>query len=314
MVPGKAARATRRRVIIYVVLVAGSLMLMGASDTMPLRDLRAGVGFALSPLRTALAGTTRSVTGLFTTIAEIDRLRRDNEAQAQRIAALEAELLEAEGIRVENERLTRLLGVQSSFGHRSVAAVVIGRPISDLERVVTLDRGSDDGVSVGDPVVSSDGGLAGSVMGVGSRHSDVLLISDTRSLVIGLIEASRATGEVVGRLSANLAMVSIPTTEAVAIDDRVVTAGLTLGDDVRSPFPRGLLIGRVVDVDEDAAAIVKTALVEPAADLDELEYVLVITDFEPPAPLPTISPAPSPSPTPPPSRRPRGSVSPAPSR
>lgn len=314
MVHDKAARATRRRVILYVVLVAGSLMLIGVSDTMPLRDLRAGVGFALAPIRAALAGTTRSVTGVFTTIAEIDRLRRDNEEQAARIAALQAELQEAESIRTENERLTQLLGVQSSFSHQVVAAVVIGRPISDLERVVTLDRGSDQGVSVGDPVVSSNGGLAGSVMEVGSRHSDVLLISDTRSLVIGLIEASRATGEVEGRLSANLAMVRIPSTEAVAVDDRVVTAGLTLGDDVRSPFPRGLLIGRVVDVDAAAAAIVKTALVEPAADLEELEYVLVITDFEPEEPLPTISPSPSPAPTPSPSRRPRASVSPAPSR
>lgn len=311
MVQGKAARATRRRAIAYALLIAASLLLLGASDTQPLRDLRAGIGYALTPIRSVLAGTTRSVTGVVGTIAEIDRLRRDNDDLRSRIAVLEAEVQQSDSIRTENERLTELLGVRSSFSHQTVTAVVIGRGISDVERTVTLDRGSDHGIAAGDPVVASGGGLAGSVMEVGARHSQVLLVSDTRSLVIGLIESSRATGEVEGRLSASLAMLRIPSTQAVALDDRVVTAGLTLGDDVRSPFPRGLLIGRVVDVDADAASIVQTALVQPAADLERLEYVLVITDFEPVEPLPTLAPSPSPSPTAPPSRRPRGSEAPA---
>lgn len=306
MVQGKAARAARRRAIVYAVLVAGCLLLLGANDTQPLRDVRAGVNYAMSPIRSALVGATRSVTGVLATIAEIDRLRRDNDELQARIQVLEAEVQRSESIRIENERLTELLGVRSSFEHETVVAQVIGRGPSVQERVIALDRGTDHGIAVGDPVVAGGGGLAGSVMEVGTRHSYVLLVSDPRSLVIGLVEASRATGEVEGRSSANLAMLRIPSTQAVAVDDRVVTAGLTLGEDIRSPFPRGLLIGRVVDVEADAASIVQTALVEPAADLEQLEYVLVITDFEPVEPLPTI--APSPGPTPADSVRPRASA------
>ena len=60
----------------------------------------------------------------------------------------------------------------------------------------------------------------------------------------------------------------------------MVTAGIELSGGVRSPYPKGLLIGQVIDVRRDANAVVQTAFLEPAVDLDKLEYVLVITDYE----------------------------------
>ena len=56
--------------------------------------------------------------------------------------------------------------------------------------------------------------------------------------------------------------------------------GVTRGVGVRSPYPKGLLIGQVVDVRRDANSVVQTAYLRPAAPLDRLEYVLVITDYE----------------------------------
>jgi rod shape-determining protein MreC len=124
----------------------------------------------------------------------------------------------------------------------------------------------------------------GIVVEVGSDHAFVRLLSDTRSLVIGLDVTSRATGEIRGRLSSPLAMLNVPVTQRVEIDDRVVSAGLDLGRGYRSSVPKGLLIGRVVDVRRDPAAVVQTALVEPAADLEGLELALVITDQRGPRP------------------------------
>ena len=49
---------------------------------------------------------------------------------------------------------------------------------------------------------------------------------------------------------------------------------------IRSPYPKGLLIGQVIDVRRDANDVVQTAFLEPAAGLDQLEYVLVITDYQ----------------------------------
>ena len=61
---------------------------------------------------------------------------------------------------------------------------------------------------------------------------------------------------------------------------KVVSAGIELGGGVRSPYPKGLLIGQVVDVRRDANAVVQTAYLQPAADFDKLEFVLVVLDYQ----------------------------------
>lgn len=313
MVQSRDSRTTRRRAIVYALLVALCLLLLGASSTAPIQELRQGVGFALSPIQSALTGATRSVTSVFSAITEIAQLRRDNQALATRVQQLEAETRRLESVAAQNQQLTRLLGIRASLDYDTLAAEVIGRQVSPSERIVVLDRGTDDGVAIGDPVLAGEGALVGSVMEASSNRSVVLLLNDTRSVVIGLVESSRATGEVDGRLSAPLAMINIPSTDEVVVGDSVVTAGLDLGQEIRSPFPRGLLIGRVVDVRTDPNTVVQTALLEPAATLEKLEYVLVITDFESvPADEPEASPSSEPSRDPDETARPSGDPSPAP--
>jgi cell shape-determining protein MreC len=74
-------------------------------------------------------------------------------------------------------------------------------------------------------------------------------------------------------------MANIPVTDKISVNDRVVTAGIDLGKRFRSFFPRNIPIGRVVDVQQEPGSIVQTALIQPAADLDKIEDVLVIVDF-----------------------------------
>jgi rod shape-determining protein MreC len=182
----------------------------------------------------------------------------------------------------ENRRLARLLEVRDRVDHATVAAGVISRQATQFERVLTIDRGSASGIREGDPVLSEGGALAGRISEVGENWASVMLISDTRSLVIGLDSRTRGTGEVTGRLSAPLAMGNIPRTDRIEVNDRVVTAGITLGRRFQSAFPRGIPIGRVVDVQAEPGAIVQTALVQPTADLDRIEDVLVIVDLAAP--------------------------------
>ena len=286
-----ATRASRRRGIAFVVLVAFSLLLLAFSGSGVLSDLRAGVGFALTPIQQALTDFTRGATSIATTVGEIDRLREDNRMLEARNQALEAEGRRLRGLVTTNVNLADLLQLKATLDYRTVAAEVIGRQITQAERVVTLGTGSDRGVGVGDVVLAGGGALVGRVVEVGPNFSRVLLISDTRSTVIGLIEASRATGNVQGQLGGSLVMSQVPSTESVALGDQVVTAGIDLGDGIRSPFPKGLLVGRIVDVERDPTAVVQTAFLEPAVALDKLEYVLIITDYEGGLPL-----APSPSP------------------
>lgn len=274
------SRASRRRGVTYAVLLALSLVLLALSGSPPVVELRRGIGFALAPIQGALAGATRTATSIFDALAEIEELRRSNQDLAAQVQRLEIEARQLEAVRIQNEELTALLQLKSVFDYETVAAEVIGRQTSTSERGVTLSQGADRGIEEGDIVVAEGGALVGRVIEAGANYSRVMLISDTRSVVVGAVEASRATGEVQGQASAALLMSRIPSSEAVVVGETVLTAGIDLGNGIRSPFPRGLVVGRVVDVQQDPNAVVQSAIVEPAAALEQLEYVLVITDYE----------------------------------
>jgi rod shape-determining protein MreC len=129
-------------------------------------------------------------------------------------------------------------------------------------------------------VVATGAALAGRISDVGPDFAHVVLISDPSSTVIGQLLATSATGRVEGQLSQPLVMKDVDTTVAIQIGEEVFTAGIELAGGIRSPYPKGLLIGGVVDARHDPNEVVQTVFVEPAADLDQLEFVLVITDYQ----------------------------------
>lgn len=272
-------RVARRRTIAFVVLLGISLGLMVASSTGPASEVQRGVAFAFRPLQSALDGIARGVSGVVTTVAEIDSLHRTNEALARENARLAAENARTAELERQNILLSELLKVKGTLAFSTVTGSVIGRETSQFRRVVTLDVGSDDGLKAGDVVVGPGRALVGRVIGVEPGASTVMLLNDTESTVIGQLGANQATGSVSGQLGGVLVMEDIDSTERLKIGDTVMTAGVDLGGGVRSPFPKGILIGSIVDVERDANAVTQTAFVQPAADLDRLEYLLVITDY-----------------------------------
>jgi len=293
------SRSARRQVAAYIALLAFTILLLAFSRSGPLLELRRGVGFALSPIQDTLRQGTRTATSIFSTISDIERLRQQNEDLTRRIQEVEAENQRLQSLAIENEQLAALLEIRSSLAYSTVATEVINRLTTDQERVISLDQGTDSGIGLDDPVVAAGGALVGRVTEVGPNFSRVLLVSDTRTNVAGLIETSRAIGDIRGNGERPLQMTNIPATDAVNLGESVVTAGIELETGVRSTYPKGLLIGTIVNVERQPNQLFQTALVEPVAALDRLEYVLVIIDYE--GGLPAVSPGPSSSPSPSPS-------------
>lgn len=307
-------RTLRRQLVTFSLLIATCMLLLAFSDTKPIQDVRGGINFALTPIRDTLTGGARAVGSLFTSLADLDQLRRENEAQRDYIQQLEEANLQIPVLITENNKLTDTLRVKRSLDHRTVAAEVIYNDPSSTERVITLGKGTDDGLFLGATVLSAGGSLVGTITEVGGNWATVRLINDTRSVVVGRDVRSRATGEVHGNLSAPLELRNVPFNQSLRVGDLVTTAGIRLSREARSQFPRDLVIGSIVSVDQDPAGITISALVQPAADLDGLEQVLVVTDFKPellpgvtatPTPEPTVEPSEAPEPTPEPTRRPR---------
>lgn len=276
----RAPKIARRRAVVFAILLGTSAILMIASATAPFAELQRGLAFAMSPFAEAVNGVGREVRSVVDAAAEIDRLRRENAALASENTRLEERNRSLEALAVENEQLTALLAIRNSLEHETVAARVIARELADVSRMVMIDAGAEDGLEIGDVVVGSGGALVGRVTELGASAARVTLINDPASTVIGQIVSSRATGEVAGDLGGVLVMDKIDATQQVDLGDEVVTAGISLGEAIRSPYPPGLVIGRVIDVVRDPNAVVQTAFVEAAIDLRRLEHLLVITDYE----------------------------------
>ena len=275
-----ANKAVRRRAGAYVVLLVVSLILLTVSSNPLVRDIQNGVAFAFKPFQVALDNVGRDVSSIATTIAEIDRLRQENADLRADNQRLEAESRAAAELRRENEQLTGLLQLRNGLEYHTVAASVIARESSEARRALTIDRGSDDGLAPGMVVISAGGALAGRIVDVGPSFAHVVLISDSTSTVIGQLLSSTKTGKVMGQLGGALVMLDVDAAAKVTEGEEVFTAGIQLEGGIRSPYPKGLLIGRVVDVTRDPNEVVQTVFLEPASPLDSLEYLLVITDFE----------------------------------
>jgi len=278
-------RYARRRLITFVVLVVLSVGMIAVSGTAPVNELRSGVRFAITPVQDTLSDSTRSLTSMAGAISEVDTLRRENDELSTEVERLEDQLSVMESLRAENKKLTKLLGTQSTLtdkGIKTVAAGVTARQFNQAKRQVTLDRGTEAGIKVDAPVLSEGGALLGRVTEAGEGWADVMLISDPNSLVVGWVRRTKANGEVLGRLSAPLSMTEVRRTEKLAENDLVVTAGIDLGGGYRSVYPKGIPIGRIVDILDEPEQVVKTALIVPEADLEHIEYVLVQTNFKAP--------------------------------
>jgi rod shape-determining protein MreC len=273
-------RINRRRTIAFTILVSVSLVLMAISSNPYVREVQNGVGFAFRPIQGALDSVAGTVASIGASIAEIDRLRVDNGTLYEENERLNVENTRLQAIARENEQLTNLLQLRAGFDYKTAAAAVISRDSSEFRRVIAIDKGSNAGIKEGDVVVAGGGALAGRVTSVGPDTASIVLLTDGSSTVIGQLVSNSAAGRVVGQLGGVLVMDQIDSGEKISLGDEVVSAGIELGGGVRSPYPKGLLIGQVVDVRRDANAVVQTAYLQPAADFDKLEFVLVVLDYQ----------------------------------
>jgi rod shape-determining protein MreC len=257
-----------------------SLLLLLASQTDPAQTLQRVSARALDPIRQTIGGIGAGIAGVFGTIGEIDRLRTENDDLRAALAGAQQRIAELEEAAAENAELRELLGLTQSLDMDLLPVRVISRDPSNFTWDIGIDAGIDDGLQPGMPVIGSAegaGALAGTVVSAGSDTATVRFIIDTRSSVVALDQRSRALGLVRGQLGGQLVMVQVDITDDLAEGDPVVTAGLELSEGTaRSPYPRGLLIGQVQAVQQDANALTQTGFVRPALDFRRLDRLMVV--------------------------------------
>jgi rod shape-determining protein MreC len=246
--------------LILAALLCYSLGLQGDGRTGWLEGLALRVG---APVFGTAASARYAVGGLWNAV--IPGAGLDVDAESRR---LRAELAGREELQRENERLRRLLGFAESQARRTVAARVIAEDAASWFRTIEIDRGYDDGVTEGLPVVD-DAGLIGRVVRSTPHSSRVLLITDASSAVAVLVQDQRIRGVCRGQGGA-LALDFALLQDAIQVGDGVVTSGLG------GVFPKGLVVGYVRSVQQEQFGLFQTVEVEPAVNFSHLEEVLVL--------------------------------------
>ncbi|MEX2137559.1 MAG: rod shape-determining protein MreC [Chloroflexota bacterium] len=265
-----------------------SLLLLLTSRTPQALALQEVTAHALDPLHGAIGGVGAGISGFFTTIGEIDRLRSENDRLRGELAGAEARLAELREAAAENAELRGLLGLTTSMQMDLLPVRILGRDPSNFTWEVGIDAGTNDGVRIGMPVVAAadgSGALAGTVIATGSDSATVRLLVDARASVVAIDQQSRALGLVRGQLGGQLVMVQVRATDLAAVGDTIASAGLTLTDAGgaaigRSPYPRGLLIGTIQALELDADGLTQTAFVRPAVDFSAVGRLLVVLHFD----------------------------------
>ena len=231
----------------------------------------------LVPVQQVLAQTGVTTSRFFQAIGEIDSVRAENadlRAANDRLTLENARLAEAA---IAAQQGATLEAAQRALPYKTITAPVIARDPSGVLKTIVIGAGTDQGVRV-DEVVLSEQGVVGRVSEAGSNYAKVLLITDSASSVSALVQTNRASGIVRGQYGDTLLMEWILQSDPVKPGDVIVTAGLGLGTELRSLYPKGLVIGTVVDVTKAEVSAYQRAVVAPAVDLRKLENVLVITD------------------------------------
>ncbi len=193
---------------------------------------------------------------------ENDDLKREN----TRLRMENASLQEKAG---ENKRLRKFLGLKSLLEHPSLVAQVIGLDASGVYRTVFINRGLDDGIAANMPVLVAEGVL-GKVIRVTKNMAQVALLTDPMVSIDARIERTRDRGVVVGDAGNSCVLKYLSRKASIQTGDRVMTSGL---DGV---FPKGLLVGVVESLQPGPQGLFLEATILPAADINELEEVLVI--------------------------------------
>lgn len=185
------------------------------------------------------------------------------------IDLLKRKLNDAGEVSLENQRLAKLLALKQEAPYKVIAARVIGRDASQWSSAVIVNKGSSSGIKKGFTCVSFFG-LIGRVIEASDSVSKIMLINDPTMGVSAIVQRSREEGLVSGSLGGFLIMKYLPKDCDIQRADEVMTSGLT------GNYPKGIPIGKVVDIGEEFSGLSRYAIIKSAVNLSTVEEVLII--------------------------------------
>ena len=267
---------TRVKIILVIAgLLTVALAIASGITNTSVPDLL--VKGALAPFRAAGTALTSTAEKYYSYMFRYEALEAENEVLEKRIAEMEDVARQADAVSRENERLRQLTGLQETHeDYKMVDAYIIGWSSTDWENTFTINRGTAAGIQENMCAITANGEVVGLVTEVGTNYAEVTTVLDSTLEISGTIATSGYNGMVKGGYSSGnaslLRMNYLPSSAIIRNKDQVVTSGSTV-------YPRGLIMGYVVDAGFEETGVAKYALLDPAAEISSLEQVFIITEY-----------------------------------
>ena len=272
--------STRVRVVIIIVLLLAVALsvISGLTGVNVPNMLVQGV---LTPIRTGVSYLTDSAEQLYDYMFRFETISAENAALKEQLAQMEDDARKAGAIARENERLRQLLELKAAHeDFELVDGYIISWSSNDWSSTVTINRGTKDGLDVGMCAITANGQVVGLVSQVGYNYAVIKTVLDSSIEISATLSSTGGTGYngiVTGGyasgLSGLLRMNYLPSNSVIHNNDQVVTTGSTV-------YPRGLILGYVMDAGYEETGIAMYALLRPAADIGSLEQVFIVTKYD----------------------------------
>lgn len=263
--------------IVLAALLLAGLLAVGISffGVNPLANVGEIIATPFRNLSASIAEWTQS---RYERAFRYDELLAENEALKQQLADLEADARAGQDAVREVERLQDLLGLAEDRPELVYQdAMITRRSSSNWDSDLTLNVGTADGVELADCVIDQYGNLVGVVTEVGVNWALVSTILDPDvelgARIARIDEDAVLEGDFSLMMEGKIKLAYLPAATKLVSGDQVITSGLG------GIYPPGLKVGTVYELYTEVDGLSRSAVVTPAADLDSIRYVFVITDF-----------------------------------
>ena len=234
-----------------------------------------GLGSSLVSIQTWVATRYAAIQDFFASPRDITTLRQRNAELEAEVSRLQGQVIDLQQKVSEAEILAALMDFSRASPESTYkGAAVVGRDPSPFLHYIIINRGSNDGVLRGMPVVTNQG-LIGRVDAVIADAARVQLITDPASAINVRLQNADTDAVLVGSVTGDLSLDMISQDATVEAGDVVLTSGLGGG------YPPDLIVGQVLNIRKRDYELFQQATIQPAVDFARLEIVLVITNFRP---------------------------------
>jgi rod shape-determining protein MreC len=258
--------------IVLILIALGLIALALGGFLTPLSRI------ILNPIistQTWIASRYQAVQSYLSAPQDIANLRQENARLQAENSRLQTQIIELQQQLAETSILSALVDfARANPENRYQAAAVINRDPSPFMQYVIINRGSDDGLRRGMPVVTQKG-LVGRITAVTAGAAHVQLITDPASTVNVRLDPSEAAAVLTGSISGDLSVDMVPQEANVEAGNLVLTSGLG------GNYPPNIVVGQVSGVRSRDQDLFQRAAVQSIVDFSQLEIVLVITNFRP---------------------------------